>query len=190
MATVERPILNIGSLNIDHVYAVKAFVRAGETIASRQYRKHPGGKGANQSVALARAGAKVAHAGAVGPEGRWLIDLLQKEGIDTRFIQTVKEPSGHAVIQVDERGENAIFLYGGANQGLRKADIEKALDFFQPGDWLLLQNEINGLDTILEEAHRRRLRTCFNPAPLPNRGGDWRRCEQRFVGCFSWIGPG
>lgn len=159
-------ILNFGSLNIDHVYRVQDLVRPGETIASREYRKFPGGKGANQSVALVRAGAQVVHAGAVGPEGSWLVELLQREKIDTRFIQLLEEPTGHAVIQVDRHGENSIIIFGGANRCLREETIVQALDTFDGGNWLLLQNETNAVDLLLDEAYRRNYRICFNPAPL------------------------
>src|SRR6516162_6048674 len=82
-----RPwVLNVGSLNIDRVFRVPHLVRPGETLASQSLHTFAGGKGANQSVALARAGVAVAHCGKVGPDGAWLLDRLRAEGIDTHFV--------------------------------------------------------------------------------------------------------
>src|SRR3982751_1755807 len=109
-------VLNFGSLNIDRVLRVPHIARPGETIASRSMSLLAGGKGANQSVALARAGVKVAHAGKVGADGQWLVDKLAAEGIDTSRVQVGAGPTGQATIQVDDAGQNAIVLLGGANQ--------------------------------------------------------------------------
>ena len=78
-------ILNFGSLNVDYVYSVEYFVRAGETLKVHSRQVLPGGKGLNQSVALARAGADVCHAGCIGPEGAFLRELLDENGVDTNF---------------------------------------------------------------------------------------------------------
>ncbi len=105
------PILNLGSLNIDRVFRVERIARPGETISGKSLATFAGGKGANQSVALARAGAQVAHAGKIGADGRWLLDTLTQEGIDTRWVRVGSGPTGQAMIQVDDAGENAIVLY-------------------------------------------------------------------------------
>ena len=97
------------------VYAVDHFVRAGETLSSDRLERFCGGKGLNQSVALARAGAEVLHAGCIGRDGGMLLDLLAASGADTRFVRQLDEASGHAIIQVDKKGQNCILLYGGAN---------------------------------------------------------------------------
>ena len=158
-------ILNIGSLNIDHVYQVDHVAQPGETLASSSYELFAGGKGANQSAALARAGADVCHGGRVGTEGRWLIRKLQELGVDVGRIVVDDTPGGHAIIQVDAAGENAIVLFPGCNHKVDEDQIDDALKDFSNGDFLLLQNEISGIPYLIEEASKRRLRVCFNPAP-------------------------
>lgn len=162
-------ILNFGSLNIDHVYTVEHFVRPGETLSSSQYRQFAGGKGFNQSIALAQAGARLCHAGQVGQEGVWLRDRLARVGVDVTHIGVVEEATGHAIIQVDEEGENAIVLFGGANQSITPATAQRVFADFGPGDLLLLQNEISAMAEILELAGARGLRVIFNPAPMTAR---------------------
>ena len=159
-------ILVFGSLNIDHVYQVEHLVRLGETLPSTAYRRFQGGKGANQSVALARAGAPVFHAGRVGREGMWLRDELAVQGVDVAQVAVGDVPTGHAIIQVDRDGENAILLYGGANLTVSGADARGVLAQFGPGDWLLLQNEISAMPDILRAAAARGLLVAFNPAPM------------------------
>jgi ribokinase len=160
-------ILNFGSLNIDHVYAVPHIVAPGETIASAGYRVFAGGKGANQTVALARAGAKVAHAGRIGPEGRWLSEKLAGDGVDTRQIMVGQTPTGHALIQVDSQGQNAIVLFAGANKELTKLDIDRTLNAAAKSPTLLLiQNETNHVPHLIKTAHELEMKVCLNPAPF------------------------
>lgn len=159
-------ILNFGSLNIDHVYRLPRFVRPGETVSCASYDRFCGGKGLNQSIALARAGANVFHAGKVGPDGGMLVEALSESGVDVRFVETGEVPTGHAVIQVDDAGENAIFLYGGANQTLTAGDADRALAHFGPGDLLLAQNETSAVAEALSRAKAKGLTTAFNPAPM------------------------
>ena len=113
-------IINFGSLNIDRVYTVEHFVRPGETLNSSTYNEFAGGKGLNQSIALARAGAEVLHVGKIGRDGEFLKQLLLADGIDVSHIQTIEGPSGHAIIQVTATGENSIILEGGANRKIIK----------------------------------------------------------------------
>ena len=120
-------ILNMGSLNIDYVYQVAHFVQPGETIASLELNKGCGGKGLNQSVALARAGARTAHAGCVGRDGLFLLQQLEAEGVDISDVRVTDAVSGHAIIQVDAAGQNAILLYPGTNHALTREDIAAAL---------------------------------------------------------------
>jgi ribokinase len=159
-------ILNIGSLNLDYVYAVPRFVTAGETLLSGRRDVFPGGKGLNQTVAAARAGAEVFHAGAVGTDGDMLLDLLRDAGADVSAVARAAEPTGHAVIQVSPQGENAILILGGANRAVTPETVGIALEKVAAGDILLLQNEINGLEDVLRRAAQKGLRILFNPAPM------------------------
>lgn len=159
-------ILNFGSLNIDHVYGVDHFVRPGETLASRRYQRFSGGKGNNQSIALARAGAPVWHAGKIGGDGVWLLDLLRQAGANISLVARGTTPTGHAIIQVQKDGENCIVLYGGANQTITPADARAVLAHFKEGDYLLLQNEISSIPAIMRIAARRKMKIVFNPAPM------------------------
>lgn len=109
--------LCFGSLNIDYVYQVPHFVAGGETLAAGSLSRFSGGKGLNQSVALARAGLEVRHAGAVGRDGLFLLEELRAAGVDTGHVEVLEDVStGHAVIQRTPSGENCILLYGGANR--------------------------------------------------------------------------
>lgn len=160
-------VLNFGSLNIDYVYSVEHFVRAGETLSSSLLEQFCGGKGLNQSVAFARAGAETYHAGCIGSEGRMLVDMLSQSGVNTRFVKTVPSVScGHAIIQVAPSGENCILLYGGANQSITEEMIDEVLSHFDQGDLLILQNEINALDLIIRKANEKGMVIALNPSPF------------------------
>ena len=166
-------ILNFGSLNIDYVYHVPHILRPGETLASQSVEVFAGGKGANQSVALANAGADVAHAGKVGPDGDWLIDKLAAFEVDTSMIRVGEEATGHAIIQVDDSGQNAIVLYAGANHRIERDHVKEALDKAAAGDVLLLQNEVNDVGHLIEQGNKRQLEVCFNPAPFDKQVRDY-----------------
>ena len=158
-------ILNFGSLNVDYVYSVDYFVRAGETLKANSREVLPGGKGLNQSVALARAGAQVYHAGCIGADGEFLRELLNKKGVNTDYLRTIDGMQGHTIIQVDKKGENCILLYGGTNRSIGDGQIDETLAHFGPGDWLVLQNEINSLPRIVDAAFARGMRIVLNPSP-------------------------
>ncbi len=158
-------ILNFGSLNIDMVYRVDHIARPGETIASSAHEVFAGGKGANQSAALAVAGAEVFHAGQIGPEGQWLVDKLAGFGVNMIYTLTGETPTGHAIIQVDNQGQNSIVLFPGANKKISYSAIDSTLSHFAQGDILLLQNEINGIDYLIAQGKERGFKVCFNPAP-------------------------
>ncbi len=158
-------ILNLGSLNVDKTYSVKRFVQPKETIQALKYEEFCGGKGLNQSVALARAGAEVYHAGAVGEDGKLLTDTLKAAGADIRYVEQLDGASGHAVIQIDESGQNNIIICGGANRRIEKSYIASVLENFEAGDLILLQNEISNIDFAMEEAKKRGLLVAFNPSP-------------------------
>ncbi len=159
-------ILNFGSLNIDFVYAVDHIVLPGETIASRSLEVHCGGKGLNQSIALARAGAEVYHAGMVGPDGEMLLAACRENGVDVRHVKQVPERCGNAIIQVARDGQNSIVLFGGANRQNDSAHIGRVLAGFKAGDTVLLQNEINGMAEIIDQAHAKGLEVALNPSPF------------------------
>lgn len=158
-------VLNIGSLNIDYVYRVDHFVRPGETLHAGTLRAGCGGKGLNQSAALARAGVETWHAGLTGPEGGFLREKLASFGVHTELVREVGEPTGHAIIQVDGTGQNSILLYGGANRCMTEAFVDEALAGFGPGDWLLAQNETVCVGHAVARAKERGLRTALNAAP-------------------------
>ena len=158
-------ILNFGSLNLDYVYQVDHFVQPGETLLAYAQAVNPGGKGLNQSVALARAGADTCHAGCVGIGGEMLVDVLREAGVDIRHIAKTEEIQGNAVIQVDRTGENCILLFGGSNQCITAKQVEKTLEHFDEGDYLLLQNEINCLPLIVRLAGEKKMKIVLNPSP-------------------------
>lgn len=159
-------ILNFGSLNIDHVYSVNEFVKPGETLLSNAYNMYSGGKGLNQSVAIAKTGLPVYHAGLMGQEGKILLHALRKENINTEFIKTEPGASGHAIIQVNRKGENCIILHGGQNQNISKEYIDQVLSNFKKDDFLILQNEISNTEHIIHSAKKRKMKIIFNPAPI------------------------
>lgn len=159
-------IYNLGSINLDHLYRVDHFVRPGETLASTDYRTALGGKGANQSIALARAGAKVKHLGAINRADAWVLEQMQEAGVDTGGVDQLESASGHAIIQLTGQAENAIILYPGANHEITPDQIEQGLAKADKRDWLLMQNETNGLAEAIAQAHRQGVRVAFNPAPM------------------------
>lgn len=124
-------VLNFGSLNLDHTYQVPHIVAPGETLTSLGLAIHPGGKGLNQSVALAKAGAEVFHAGQIGEDGEMLRKVCADSGADVRFIRNVETRTGNAIIQVDTNGQNCIILYPGANRCMEKSFIDEVLGHFR-----------------------------------------------------------
>ncbi len=159
-------IYNLGSINTDHIYRLSHLPRPGETLAADSYVRILGGKGANQSVAVARAGASVRHIGAVGPDGDWLVAALAGHGVDVTHVARSAAPSGHAVIHVDAAGENAIVIWPGANRALHPADVAAALDGATPGDWLLMQNETSLQVETAQLARDRGMRIACSAAPF------------------------
>ena len=174
-------ILNFGSLNLDYVYRVDHFAGPGETLSALSREVKPGGKGLNQSIALARAGARVFHAGCLGKGGEMLRELLEKDGVDTFLLRPVEEMQGHTVIQVDPEGENSILLYGGSNRCVTEEQADETLAAFGPGDWLLLQNEISMNGRIVDRAYEQGMRIVLNPSPY-----DGRLAEVDFAK-LSWV---
>lgn len=158
-------ILNFGSLNYDKVYHVDHFARAGETLSAREHHEFLGGKGLNQSVALARAGATVYHAGAVGADGGPLRAQLEDAGVDTGCLAALDTVSGHAVIQLCG-GQNCIIVYGGANQRVTPEYLDAVLARFGAGDLLLVQNETACVAHAMRAAKARGMQIAFNASPI------------------------
>ncbi len=178
-------IYNLGSLNIDYVYSVPHFVQPGETLSSAKLEIFPGGKGMNQSVALAKAGARVIHGGRIGDNGGFLKEILGQAGADTSFVAVDASSTGHAMIQVDENGQNCILLFSGANHSFTEEFVREILADAQAGDIILLQNEINLLDVIFAVAAEKQLQIAFNPSPfteellkLPLHQVKWWLCNE------------
>lgn len=159
-------ILNFGSMNLDYVYQVEHFVQPGETLAALEQKAGPGGKGLNQSIAMARAGAEIWHAGCVGIGGERLEQLLKENQVHTEYLRRTDEIQGNAVIQVNPSGENCILLYGGSNRAIIPKQITETIENFEAGDYLVLQNEISCLEKIVEEAAKKGLRIVLNPSPF------------------------
>ena len=152
----------IGSANLDVVAATARLPEPGETLLGHSYAEHPGGKGLNQAVAAARAGASVAFVGAVGDDdaGRLLLDVLDGEGIDRSGVAVSARPTGRAVIVVDDGGENIIVVVAGANEEAVAVEIPDARV-------LLAQLEIP-MATVFAALRRGREMgavTVLNPAP-------------------------
>ena len=127
-------ILNFGSLNIDYTYRVEHIVRPGETITSRKLEIFPGGKGLNQSIALAKAGASVCHAGLIGKDGAFLKDICKEAGVIVSLIRESNVRTGNAIIQVSDQGQNSILLFPGANREMTEGYIREVLGYFEEGD--------------------------------------------------------
>lgn len=161
-------VLNFGSMNVDYVYQVDHILIPGETLASKERNVFCGGKGLNQSIALAKAGIPVYHAGLVGEGGDALLDACRKNGVNTEFVHRVEGPCGHTVIQVDKNGQNCILLFGGSNRCITKAFVDEVLNAFDKGDLLLLQNEVNELDYIINRAYEKEMMIVLNPSPYDN----------------------
>lgn len=178
-------VYNLGSLNIDYVYDVEHFVKAGETLASKKMTVFPGGKGLNQSVSLSRAGSKVIHGAVTGKNGEFLLETLKNSGVDISRVKQTDSTCGHAIIQVDRNGENCILLFAGTNYMIDKEYIEEFLSDADKDDILLLQNEINALDLIFDIAEKKGMQIAFNPSPinenikkLPLSQVDWWFCNE------------
>ena len=159
-------IYNYGAINIDHIYQVPHLVKPGETLSSSSYQQVLGGKGANQSIALAKAGAQVLHIGRCNKSDQWAIEQLSQAGVNCDLVEGVDQPSGHAIIQVDQQAENCIVLFGGANQSFSPQDIKSALQGAVAGDWLLLQNECSNVADAVNYAAEAQLQVVLNPSPM------------------------
>lgn len=162
-------VLNIGSLNLDHVYNVDHIIQPGETQATDGMNIFLGGKGINQSMALAKAGAEVYHGGLIGKDGHVFLEACAEYGVNSDYIKKVEGKTGHTIIQVDKDGQNSILLFGGANMMLTKEYVDEVLSHFETGDILLLQNEVNMLPYIIDTAYEKGMQIALNPSPFNER---------------------
>ena len=162
-------ILNFGSLNIDIVYSLDHIVRPGETVSSEEINTFCGGKGLNQSVAIARCGLEVYHAGKIGRDGAIIREALDGTGIKCDFLLESEGRTGNALIQKDKSGQNSIILFGGTNKEITAGEIGQILEQFSENDILISQNEISNVPYLLEEARKRKMKIAFNPSPME----DW-----------------
>lgn len=159
-------IVNIGSLNVDNTYHVDAFLLPGETKSSLSYQVFCGGKGLNQSIAVARAGLKVCHAGYFGDGSDILGKMMEQSGVDISLMRRVPGKCGHTVIEVDAKGQNCILLYGGTNRMLSTEYIDSVIANCKKDDIVLLQNETNLVDYAIVKAHEKGIKVAFNAAPM------------------------
>lgn len=159
-------VLNIGSMNLDYVYSVDHIIQPGETEATGSRNTFLGGKGMNQSVALAKAGVEVYHGGLIGEDGQPFLDACKEHGVHSDYIQKIDGGvTGHTVIQIDKNAQNCILLFGGANQMLTEAYVDEVLSHFSKEDMLLLQNEVNLLPYIVDKAYEKGMQIALNPSP-------------------------
>ena len=159
-------VLNYGSLNVDYVYTVDHIIVGGETEHSSKLEVFSGGKGLNQSIALAKAGIPVYHAGIVGIDGDILLEACEDAGVNKKYIRRLPVKGGHTMIQVDKNAQNCIILYGGTNQMQTKEFVDEVLADFGEGDYLILQNEINMLDYIIDKAYEKKMKIILNQSPF------------------------
>lgn len=163
-------ILCIGSINIDKTYRVEHIPQEGETVSAIDFQQFWGGKGLNQSVALAKTFDQVYLAGNINEQDSGLREFLREHNVHDDHLRLWKDkPTGHAIINVDKNGQNCILIFGGANRAFTNDYVDEVIGDFSPGDLLLLQNEINGLDYILRKAHAAGMRIAMNPSPFEER---------------------
>lgn len=159
----------IGSINMDLVVNVGEMPKKGQTLIGSNFKEVPGGKGANQAVAVSRLGANVCMVGKVGSDGfgQNLLNQLKNNNVDTKYIQIEEGASGVALITVDKNAENAIVVAPGANFKVSKNDIDKNIEAIKESDIVVVQLE-TPLDTIkytLKKAKEFGKYTILNPAP-------------------------
>ncbi len=159
-------VWNLGSINVDLFYRLPHLPRPGETLPASSHETGLGGKGANQSVAIARAGAQVHHIGMIGTDNAWVLDRLSGYGVDVTHVDRAEAATGHAIIMVDELGENSIVTFAGANYAQLVGNIEDALDAAKPGDILALQTEVSHLAEAAQIARKKGLFVVYSAAPF------------------------
>ena len=160
-------VYNLGSINIDHIYTLPHLVRAGETLAATEMQSALGGKGANQSIAIARAGGQVRHGGMINQgDVSWLKEMTDA-GVETSFIIYGDMPTGHAIVAVDAKtAENQIILSPSCNANIPDDLVEKVLADVTAQDWALAQNETNKTADFLKAAKAKGMKICYSAAPF------------------------
>ena len=159
-------IINLGSLNIDYVYKVDHLVLPGETLSSDNMQIYPGGKGLNQSIAIARAGGEVMHAGMYSEEGSFLYTILKDNNVDVSVLKKMDTSNGHAIIEVDKHGENSIILFSGTNELIDEDYIDSVFENVQSDEIVLFQNEISSIAYAMRKTKEAGCKIAFNPAPM------------------------
>ena len=164
-----KNICVIGSLNMDLVVNVDAMPKPGQTIIGSNFKEVPGGKGANQAVAMARLNGNVSMIGKVGEDGfgQTLISSLKNDKVDTTYIQTAKGSTGVALITVDKNAQNSIVVSPGANFEVKEEDIDNNIKAIENSEIVVLQLEtpLNTIKYALNKAKELNKYTILNPAP-------------------------
>ena len=164
-----KNICVIGSLNMDLVVNVDTMPKPGQTIIGSNFKEVPGGKGANQAVAMARLNGNVSMIGKVGEDGfgQTLINSLKNDKVDTTYIQTTKGSTGVALITVDKNAQNSIVVSPGANFEVKEEDIDNNIEAIKNSDIVVLQLEtpLNTIKYALNKAKELNKYTILNPAP-------------------------
>ena len=163
-----KNICVIGSLNMDLVVNVDTMPKPGQTIIGSNFKEVPGGKGANQAVAMARLNGNVSMIGKVGEDGfgQTLINSLKNDKVDTTYIQTSKGATGVALITVDKNAQNSIVVSQGANFEVKEDDIDNNIEAIKNSDIVVLQLEtpLNTIKYALNKAKELNKYTILNPA--------------------------
>jgi len=160
-------IVNIGSINRDVVFQVPHFPVAGETITVESIASGLGGKGLNQSVAIARAGGSVIHIGAIGEDGKPLLKQIENLDVKVDAISVLPDvDTGVANVFVDHSGDNAIVISAGANAGIPDAPLIEIMEQVGAGGWLLFQNEVTLTEKVITEAKKHGLKIAYCAAPF------------------------
>ncbi|MFZ0276897.1 MAG: ribokinase [Candidatus Sulfotelmatobacter sp.] len=183
---MQKPIVVVGSINLDLVVGADHIPQVGETIIGNSYNTFYGGKGANQAVAVAKLGYPLAMVGNVGDDafGTQLRSGLEGAGVDTTYVNTVEGASGVALITTGRGGENNIVVVPGANGHFTPKLLEKAATILEYAGFILTQLEIP-LDTVeylAQFAERHNIPLMLDPAPARELPGNLLRK-------VSWITP-
>jgi len=160
-------IYNLGSINVDYFYTLPHLVRPSETIAAIGFNQGLGGKGANQSVAIAKAGGAVKHIGAMNPADKHYYDQLVALNVDVSYLSMTDTATGHGIVMVDEQSaENQIVVYPGANFVITEEMVDAGLGDATSSDWALCQNETSQTDYFMKRAKDRGMNLCYSAAPF------------------------